>query len=82
MTVRQHQCSWPSGGSLPRCVRSHIRRVLSSGVALMLVLLIAALPAQGRATPAPVKVGDAHLLHRGSVFDGPNGLFFGPDDRL
>ena len=62
--------------------RSHARRALSIGVALMLVLLIAALPAQGRETPLSVKVGGAHLLHRGSVFDGPNGLFFSPDDRL
>lgn len=51
--------------------------------ALMLVLLTAALPAQGREKSLPVnKVGDARLLHGGSVFDGPNGLFFGPDDRL
>jgi sugar lactone lactonase YvrE len=52
------------------------------GVALVLVLLIGALPAQGRGKPPPVKVSDAQLLHRGSVFDGPNGLFFGPNDRL
>jgi hypothetical protein len=67
---------------MSRGFRSHLRRAMSIGVALMLVLLIAALPAQGREKPPPVKVGGAHLLHRGSVFDGPNGLFFSPDDRL
>lgn len=57
-------------------------RLLRLGLALLLVVLTAALPAQGREKPLPVKVGDARLLHRGSVFGGPNGLFFGPDDRL
>ena len=58
------------------------RRLVPIGVALVLVLLIGALPAQGRDKLPPVKVSDAQLLHRGSVFDGPNGLFFGPGDRL
>ncbi len=66
-----------SGGS-----RLHGRRLVTIGVTLVLALLIGALPAQGREKLPPVKVGDAHLLHRGSVFNGANGLFFGPGDRL
>ena len=67
---------------MKRGSRPHIkRRALSMGVACMLVLLIAALPAQGRENPSPVKVGDAHVLHRGSVLTGGM-VFFGPSTAV
>jgi sugar lactone lactonase YvrE len=60
------------------------RTIFLTGLALAVgvLLLGSALPAQGRGSLPPVIVSDAHLLHRGSVFDGPNGMFFDAGDRL
>ncbi len=63
--------------------RARRRRLFGVFVAaLTFLFLMLVLPAQGREKPGPVKVDETHLLHRGSLLDGPNGIFFGPDDRL